>query len=74
MGGEALGSVKVLCPNIGQCQGQEAGVGWWAGRGGGDRGFLEGKPGKQQQKLLLKVSLAIVPYQSKEEVTKTIVK
>jgi hypothetical protein len=24
---EALGLVKVLCPSIGECQGQEAGVG-----------------------------------------------
>jgi hypothetical protein len=24
---EALGPVKVLCPRIGECQGQEAGVG-----------------------------------------------
>jgi hypothetical protein len=27
MGGEALGPVKVLCPSVGECQGQEAGVG-----------------------------------------------
>jgi hypothetical protein len=27
MGEEALGLVKVLCPSIGECQGQEAGVG-----------------------------------------------
>jgi hypothetical protein len=27
MGGEALGPVKVLCPSIGECQGQKAGVG-----------------------------------------------
>jgi hypothetical protein len=27
MGGEALGPVKVLCPSIGECQGQEAGAG-----------------------------------------------
>ena len=32
MGGEALGPVKVLCPRIGECQGQE----WeWVGRGAG---------------------------------------
>jgi hypothetical protein len=37
MGGEALGPVKVLCPNIGECQGQEAEVGG-LGRGGGVRG------------------------------------
>jgi hypothetical protein len=48
MGGEALGSMKVLCPSIGACQGQEVGVGGLVtrGRGGGDRGFLEGKPDK----------------------------
>jgi hypothetical protein len=27
MGGEALGPVKVLCPSVGECQGQEEGVG-----------------------------------------------
>ena len=27
MGGEALGPEKVLCPSIGECQGQEMGVG-----------------------------------------------
>jgi hypothetical protein len=47
MGGEALGPVKVLCPSIGDCQDQEAGVdGLGSRRGGGDRGFLEGKLGK----------------------------
>jgi hypothetical protein len=35
MGGEALGSVKVLCPSIGECQGQEAGVGGLVGSGRG---------------------------------------
>ena len=35
MGGEALGPVKVLCPSIGECQGQEAGVG---GLGSRERG------------------------------------
>jgi hypothetical protein len=40
--------VKVLCPRIGECQGQESGVGglvsrrMWEGIGG----FSEGKPGK----------------------------
>ena len=39
MGGETLGPVKALCPNIGECQDQEwEWVGWGAGRGG-DRGF-----------------------------------
>ena len=33
MGGEALGSVKALCPSIGECQGQEAGVGGLESRG-----------------------------------------
>jgi hypothetical protein len=50
MGGEALVPVKALSPRVGECQGQEAGVGWLVsrgkGEGGGDRAFLEGKPGK----------------------------
>jgi hypothetical protein len=33
MGGEALGLVKILCPSIGECQGQEAGVGGLVSRG-----------------------------------------
>jgi hypothetical protein len=33
MGGEALGPVKVLCPSIGECQGQEVGVGGLVSRG-----------------------------------------
>jgi hypothetical protein len=36
MGGEALGPVKVLCPNIGECLGQEVGVDGL----GGDRDFF----------------------------------
>jgi hypothetical protein len=53
MGGEVLGPVKVLCPSIEKCQGQEVGVGGWEwvgwgeGGKGGNRGFLEGKLGKQ---------------------------
>jgi hypothetical protein len=48
MGGEALGPVKALCPNIGECQGQEAGVGGLVSRGWGgwDRGFSEEKTGQ----------------------------
>ena len=49
MGGEALGSVKVLCPSIRECQGQEVGVsgsGWVGEQVEGSRGFLEGKLGK----------------------------
>jgi hypothetical protein len=47
MRGEALGPVKVLCPSIWECLGQEAGVGGLVSRGRGeDRGFLEGKLGK----------------------------
>jgi hypothetical protein len=40
--------VKVLCPSIGKCQGQEAGVGGLGSRGRGERigGFSEGKLGK----------------------------
>jgi hypothetical protein len=36
MGEEAFGVVKVLCPNIGECQGQEARVGGLGRRGGGE--------------------------------------
>jgi hypothetical protein len=42
--------VKVLCPSIGECQGQKAGVGGLGSRrrreGEGDRRFSEGKLGK----------------------------
>jgi hypothetical protein len=34
MGGEALGPVKVLCPSIGECKGQGAGVGGFVSGGG----------------------------------------
>jgi hypothetical protein len=48
MGGEALGPVKVLCPSIGGCLGQEAGVGGLGSRGRGEnRGFLKRKLGKE---------------------------
>jgi hypothetical protein len=33
MGGEALGLEKILCPSIGECQGQEVGVGGLGSRG-----------------------------------------
>jgi hypothetical protein len=33
MGGEALGPEKALCPIIGECQGQESGVGGLMSRG-----------------------------------------
>ena len=47
MAGEALGLVKIICPSIGECQGQEVGVGGLGSRGKGEgRGnFLEGKLG-----------------------------
>jgi hypothetical protein len=32
---EALGLVKALCSSVGECQGQEAGVGGWVSRGRG---------------------------------------
>ena len=32
---EVLGPVKVLCPSIGECQGQEVGVGGLGSRGRG---------------------------------------
>jgi hypothetical protein len=36
MGGEALGLAKILGPSIGECQGQEAGVGGLGSRGRGE--------------------------------------
>jgi hypothetical protein len=39
MGGEFLGLVKITCPSIGECQGQEAESEWVGGQeeGGGGR-------------------------------------
>jgi hypothetical protein len=36
MRGEALGPVKVLCPSIGECQSQKAGVSGLVSRGRGE--------------------------------------
>jgi hypothetical protein len=36
MGREALGRVKAICSSIGDCQGQEAGVGELLSRGRGE--------------------------------------
>jgi hypothetical protein len=33
MGGETLGPVKAQCPNVGECQGGEAGMGEWGADG-----------------------------------------
>jgi hypothetical protein len=47
MGGEALGPVKVLCSSIGECQGQEAGVGGLGNRERGEeRGGFRGNTRK----------------------------
>jgi hypothetical protein len=46
MGGEALGPLKVLCPSIGECQGQEAGVGGLGSRGR-EEGIFGGKTRKE---------------------------
>jgi hypothetical protein len=35
MGGKALGPVKALCPGVGECQGQELGVGGLVSKGRG---------------------------------------
>jgi hypothetical protein len=45
MGGETLGPVKVLCPSIGECQGQEVVVEGLLSRGTerGGRGFSGGE-------------------------------
>jgi hypothetical protein len=37
MGGEALGLAKILCPSIGECQGQEVVVGGLGSRGRRER-------------------------------------
>jgi hypothetical protein len=37
MGGDALGPVKALSPSVGECQGQEVGVGGLVNRGSGER-------------------------------------
>jgi hypothetical protein len=44
MEGEALGPVETLCPSVGECQGQEVGVGRLVSRGRweGIEGFLRG--------------------------------
>ena len=39
MEGEALGPMKALCPNVGECQGQETGVGGLVSRVGGEGVF-----------------------------------
>jgi hypothetical protein len=40
MGGKALDLAKIICPNTGECQGQEAGVGGLGRRvEGGHRGL-----------------------------------
>jgi hypothetical protein len=36
MGGEHSGPVKALCPSVGKCQGQEAGVGGLVSRERGE--------------------------------------
>ena len=41
--------MKVICPSVGECQGQEVGVGGFVSRGMGERMggvALKGKPGK----------------------------
>ena len=38
---EALGPVRALCPGVGECQGQEEGVGGLVSRGRG-KGIREG--------------------------------
>ena len=46
MGGETLGLGNIICPNTGECQGQEAGVGGLGSRArGGYRGLSERKIG-----------------------------
>ena len=44
---EALGPVEAGCPSVGECQGQEVGVGGLVSKGS-RWSFSEGKPGKGQ--------------------------
>jgi hypothetical protein len=47
MGGEALGPLKALCPNVVECQNQKWDwMCWGAGGEGIDRGYSERKLGK----------------------------
>jgi hypothetical protein len=46
MGVEAFGPVKALCPNVGECQGQEEGVGGLMG--GVIGGFWRGNQERRQ--------------------------
>jgi hypothetical protein len=50
MGGETFGPMKAVCPSIGECQGQEAGVGGLVSRRRGDgmggRVFFRGESRK----------------------------
>jgi hypothetical protein len=47
MGGEVLGPVKFLCPSIGECQGQETGMGGLMSRGRGrGQGVFRGETKK----------------------------
>jgi hypothetical protein len=41
MAGESLGPMKILCPSVGECLGQEAGIGWLGCRGGGRLGDFQ---------------------------------
>jgi hypothetical protein len=56
MGGEALGLARILCPSKGECQGQEAGVGWLGEQG--SRGEYRGLRGShlkcKRRKYLIK--------------------
>jgi hypothetical protein len=49
MGEKTLGPVKALCPSVGECQGQEAGVGGLVSRGRG-QGMGEGVFGGETKK------------------------
>ena len=49
MGGEALGPVKTLCPSVGECQGQEAGVGGLVSRGRGEESIGGFQRGNQER-------------------------
>jgi hypothetical protein len=65
MGGEALGLVKIICPSIGEWQGQKAGVGGLgAGRGWSVSGIFREERGKgiAFEMGMKKISIKILVY------------
>jgi hypothetical protein len=49
MGGEALGPVKALCLNVGECESQEVAVEWLMSRGRKEEGIGFFRMGNQER-------------------------